>query len=238
MRNRRQFLRDVLLWSAGFGLQVPVFDVTAGFARDANPELAVVTGKAYDQLVQKGLEILGGAGAFVTTGDIVVIKPNIGWDRTVEQGANTHPLVVLTLIELVLDAGAAQVKIFDHTCNEKRRCYVNSGIQQAVETFGDRRVRLEHIDARKFTPVDIVNGKSLTRWEIYRDVLDADVYVNVPVAKHHGLSRLSLGLKNSMGGDRRTPGQSAFQPGPETGRPGHRSAAHPDSDRRYPHAGA
>jgi uncharacterized protein (DUF362 family) len=197
--NRRRFLRDVLLWSAGIGIQVPVLDLSTVCAQVIRPDLAVVTGKSYSVLVEKAVEAIGGIGSLLKTGDSVVIKPNIGWDRNPEQGANTHPEIVRTLIKLVLDAGAAKVKIFDHTCNEKRRCYVNSGIQSVVADLGDSRVRLEHIDDRKFVPVDIRKGKSLTRWEIYKDALDADVYINVPVAKHHGLSRLTLGLKNSMG---------------------------------------
>lgn len=199
MRNRRQFLLEVLAWSAGLGLPVPVWDATSAFAMEGTPEVAVVTGKAYDMLATKALEALGWPGSFIKKGDKVVIKPNIGWDRTVAQGANSHPLVVVQLAKLALDAGADEVKIFDHTCNEKRRCYVNSGIQDGVAAIGDKRVRLEHIDQRKFVPLDIKNGKSLTQWEIYRDALEADVYINVPVAKHHGLSRLTLGLKNAMG---------------------------------------
>lgn len=197
--DRRQFLRDVLLWSAGIGMQVPLLDITNAFAVQGEPDLAAVTGTSYDLLVRKAIETLGGKERFVKSGDVVVIKPNIGWDRKPEQAANTHPIIVRTLVEMALDAGAAKIKIFDHTCNEKRRCYVNSGIQKTLEALGDKRVRLEHIDERKFVPVDIKKGKSLRRWEIYRDALDADAYINVPVAKHHGLSRLTLGLKNSMG---------------------------------------
>jgi len=199
MRNRRQFLLEALAWSAGLGLPIPIWDATSTFAAESSPEVAVVTGKDYGMLVTKALETLGGPQAFVKKGDKVVIKPNIGWDRTIAQGANSHPAVVVQLAKMALEAGADEVKIFDHTCNEKRRCYVNSGIQDAIDTMGDKRVRLEHIDQRKFIPVDIKNGKSLTEWEIYRDALKADVYINVPVAKHHGLSRLTLGLKNAMG---------------------------------------
>ncbi|SHO47849.1 DUF362 domain-containing protein [Desulfopila aestuarii] len=199
MKNRRQFLLEAMAWSAGLGLPVPLWDATSAFAIENTPKLVVVTGKSYDILVTKALETLGWPGAFIKNGDKVVIKPNIGWDRNVAQGANSHPIVVVQLAKLALDAGAGEVKIFDHTCNEKRRCYVNSGIQDGVAAIGDKRVRLLHIDQRKFVPVDIKNGKSLSQWEIYRDALEADVYINVPVAKHHGLSRLTLGLKNAMG---------------------------------------
>jgi uncharacterized protein (DUF362 family) len=159
----------------------------------------VATGGDYRQAVRRAVEAVGGMASFVKAGARVVIKPNIGWDRTPEQGANSHPLVVRAVAELALEAGAAAVRVFDHTCNEKRRCYSSSGIIAALEDIGDRRVGWEYIDERKFVPVDIRDGKSLRRWEVYKEALTADCYINVPVAKHHGLSRLSLGLKNVMG---------------------------------------
>ena len=163
------------------------------------PLLGVASGGDYRQVVRRAVEAVGGIAQFVKSGERVVIKPNIGWDRSPEQGANTHPLVVRALAELALEAGAGAVRVFDHTCNEKRRCYSNSGIISELEKIGDSRVRWEYIDERKFVPVDIRDGKSLKRWEIYQEALTADCYINVPVAKHHGLSRLSLGLKNVMG---------------------------------------
>lgn len=197
--NRRRFLQDALRWTAGIAMPIPVIDITRAIAAPAPPKLAKITGSDYRKAVAAAVDALGTMQSLVSAGDTVVIKPNIGWDRSIAQGANTHPAVVVALIEQALDAGAARVNIFDYTCNEKRRCYTNSGIQEAIDTFGDKRVRLTHIDSRKFIPVDIKKGKSLTRWEIYRDALDADAYINVPVAKHHGLSGLTLGLKNSMG---------------------------------------
>jgi len=197
--DRRQFIREVLLWTAGLGLGIPCLKIGSLHAAPSPTVLGVVQGKDYRLLVAKAVELAGGIGEFVKAGDTVVIKPNMGWDRTPEQGANTHPLVVRTLAELALDAGAVKVQVFDNTCNEQRRCYSNSGIIDELEKVGDRRIRWEHIDPRKFVPVDIDRGKSLKRWDIYQDALVADCYINVPVAKHHGLSRLSLGLKNSMG---------------------------------------
>jgi uncharacterized protein (DUF362 family) len=153
----------------------------------------------YSALVSRVLSPLGGLGAFVKKGDRVVIKPNIGWDRTPEQAANTHPLVVRSLVKMALEAGAAQVLVFDNPCNEERRCYVNSGIKAAVESLGDRRASCPFLDRRRFVPVRIAKGKSVSEWEYYRDALEADCYINVPVAKHHSSAGLSLGLKNVMG---------------------------------------
>lgn len=197
--NRRTFLKNGLALTAGAGLPIPLLDITNSFAAAGSPDVFVATGRPYDKLVFEVLEAAGGMENLVKRGDTVVIKPNIGWDRTPEQAANTHPLVIKTLAQYALDVGASQVKIFDRTCNEKRRCYVNSGMEEAIKKLGDRRVRLEHIDRRKFVKLDIKRGRSLKRWEIYRDALEADCYINVPVAKDHGLSGLTLGLKNSMG---------------------------------------
>jgi uncharacterized protein (DUF362 family) len=181
-------------------LSVPRFSIPEVQASSAQAaEIAIVSGQEYDAIVREALQLLGGMERFVQPGNTVVVKPNIGWDRSPEQAANTHPQVVKTLVELVLEAGASKVRIFDHTCNEKRRCYNNSGIADAISAIKDKKVRLEHIDKRKFVPIEISKGRSLTQWDIYKDAVTADCYINVPVAKHHGLSRLSLGLKNSMG---------------------------------------
>ncbi len=197
--DRRKFVKDVALWTTGMSLGVPCFKITPLEAALSAPVLGVAKGKDYRLLVNKAVELVGGIGAYVKKGDVVVVKPNMGWDRSPEQAANTHPLVVRALVELALDAGAAKVQVFDNTCNDQRRCYANSGVIAELEKIGDPKVVWEHIDKRKFVPVDIEKGKSLKRWEIYKDAIAADCYINVPVAKHHGLSRLSLGLKNSMG---------------------------------------
>ena len=199
--DRRDFLKQVMLWSAGISTAIPSFRIGSELlaAEKASPLLSHVTGKNYHELVARVLEPLGGIGKFVKTGDNVVIKPNMAWDRSPDQAANTHPLVVKALVEQSLDAGAKKIMVFDRTCNEERRCYVNSGIQEALKTVRDNRLKFYHPDSRKFVPVNIERGKAVRKLEIYKDALEADTYINVPVAKHHSLSRLTLGLKNSMG---------------------------------------
>jgi len=199
--DRRTFLKQVSLWSAGLLASPPLFRITPEvFAKEtAKSKLVVGTGKDYMALVSAVLAPLGGIASFVKNDSRVVVKPNIAWDRRPDQAATTHPLVVRALVEMSLDAGASEVMIFDHTCNEERRCYKNSGIQPEMESIKDRRVKCVHIDERKFVSVRIDNGKSIKEWEFYRDALEADCYINVPIAKHHGLSRLTLGLKNTMG---------------------------------------
>lgn len=202
--SRRRFLKQILWFIAGFSLPAPLLKISdanavSGAASGVKPDIARVTGNDYSALVRQTIDLLGGMKQFVGPGQRVVVKPNIGWDRSPEQAANTHPVVVRTLVEMACEAGAKEVKVFDYTCNEKRRCYNNSGIKDAIAAIGDKRAKLVHIDHRKFKKTKIDGAKALKEWDIYNEALAADSYINVPVAKHHGLSRLTLGLKNTMG---------------------------------------
>jgi uncharacterized protein (DUF362 family) len=166
--------------------------------------VAVGSGPNAAENVRRAIAALGGIKAFVSRGDVVVLKPNIGWDRSPEQAANTDPDLVVALAEMCLSAGAKEVRVFDRTCNEPRRCYASSGIQAAVERFGKRHgaadaVRIYHVEDRKFRRTSIPGALTLKEWDLYRDALEADKIINVPVAKHHSLATVTLGLKNMMG---------------------------------------
>lgn len=205
--NRRRFLKDASYWSVSclMVLHWPCSSLATAAQAKMTPgsvnfsSVGIGKGKEYPRLVRQVVALVGGMSAFVKPGARVVIKPNIAFDRPPEMGATTHPLVVRTLAELALEAGASQVRIFDRTCNEARRCYQNSGILPVIKAMDNRKVRCEYIDRRKFIEVPIPQGKVLKGWDIYRDALEADCYINVPVAKQHGLAGLSLGLKNNMG---------------------------------------
>jgi uncharacterized protein (DUF362 family) len=158
--------------------------------------VAIADDRDYAQATVKAINALGGMRRFVRPGNVVVVKPNIGWDRTPEQAANTHPLVVRAVVTEALRAGARKVKVFDRSCNDPRRCYVTSGIAAALR--GMKNVELKQIENERFRPVRL-NGRTLRDWELYDEALSADVFINVPVAKHHGLTGLTLGLKNVMG---------------------------------------
>jgi uncharacterized protein (DUF362 family) len=158
--------------------------------------VAVAEGTDFAATTRKAINVLGGMKRFVKAGDVVVVKPNMGWDRSSELAANTHPQVVRAVVEECLAAGAKKVKVFDNTCNDSRRCYVNSGIEGALK--GMKNVECKQIEPERFKKVTL-NGQFLKEWELYDEALSANVYINVPVAKHHGLSKLTLGLKNVMG---------------------------------------
>ena len=199
--NRRRFLREVAVWSAAAGVATPWFRVLPQAAPGvaASPTLAVGKGTDYEGLVAKVLEPLGGLEPFFKKGARVVVKPNIAWDRTPEQAANTHPLLVKAMVKLCLAAGAGKVMVFDRPCNDCRRTYAASGIQAAVQSLNDSRATCTYVDDRKFVPVKIRKGKAVTEWEFYQDALEADCYINMPIAKHHGLAKLTIGVKNIMG---------------------------------------
>ena len=197
--DRRQFIRQAFLSAVALG-SVPLFDLLT-FPAFAAPLPPVVkrTGPNIPELLDRTLAPLGGMQNFIRPGDKVVVKPNIGWDRTVEQGANTHPELVRAVIEHCLAAGAAEVRVFDNTCNDPRRCYVHSGIQEAVETLKSSKARIEHMDRRAYREVAISKGQDLSSWSFYAPAIEADKFINLPVAKTHSIATLTLGMKNIMG---------------------------------------
>lgn len=202
--DRREFLKQVAAWSAGAALVTPVFSIDSWLAAAQEAPkvpstLVVARGKDYAAIVAAAIEKLGGMGQFVKPGNKVVIKPNIGWDRKPEHAANTHPDVIQSLAKLASAQQPKQVQVFDVTCNEARRCYTNSGILAAIESLKDPLVTCPFCDSRKFVPVQIEHGKAINQWDLYRDAVEADCYINAPIAKHHGLTKLTLGFKNIMG---------------------------------------
>jgi uncharacterized protein (DUF362 family) len=195
--ERRTFIR-ALVGGACLGTGLAGWPRLVGAAAAATPQLAAVKG-APGPAARRAVELLGGMSAFVRPGQRVVVKPNIGWDRTPEQAANTHPEVVVAVVRMCLEAGAGEVRVFDRSCNDPRLCYRRSGIEEAVAGIGDRRVQVFQPDERRYVPVAIPRGKLITSWDLYEDAVRADVFINVPVAKHHGLTRLTMSLKNVMG---------------------------------------
>ncbi len=146
-------------------------------------------------LVQKALENLGGIRRFVGRQDVVVIKPNIAWDRTPEQAANTNPELVGEVVRQCWSAGARRVVVTDVSCNEPRRCFQRSGIQAAARAEGAEVILP---DPERFREVDM-GGVALKSWPVFTPFLEADKLINLPIAKHHELTGATLGMKNWYG---------------------------------------
>jgi uncharacterized protein (DUF362 family) len=195
--DRRQFFRT----SVSTGLLLSTHSLWS----DATPSgsvISVVRNGSAGEMVRRAVDALGGMSKYVKKGQAVLIKPNIGWDRTPEQAANSNPEAVAEVVKMCFEAGADQVRIVDRTCNEAQRCYTRSGIEKAATAAG---AQVRHIVDSRFKEVSIPQGKLIQSWPLYRDVLEADVIINMPIAKHHSISRVTLGFKNMMGmmgGDR------------------------------------
>ncbi len=145
-----------------------------------------------------------GVRTFVKDGDVVVVKPNIGWARVPEMGATVDPAIVATVVGLCLEAGAAKVKVFDNSVGTDAKCYQFSGIEAAARQAGADVFLCARHRFRKVA-FDDPRCKRLTEWPIYDDVLTADVLINVAIAKTHNLCYVTLCMKNLMGtqgGDR------------------------------------
>jgi uncharacterized protein (DUF362 family) len=165
------------------------------------PQITVIQGAEPRALVQKALENLGGIRRFVSRQDVVVIKPNIAWDRTPDQAATTNPDVVAEMVRQCWQAGAKRVVVTDVSCNEPRRCFLRSGIQAAARAEGAEVILP---DPELFQEVDI-GGVVLKSWPIFKPFLEADKVFNLPIAKHHSLMGVTLGMKNwygILGGER------------------------------------
>jgi uncharacterized protein (DUF362 family) len=148
--------------------------------------------------VRGAITALGGMERFVPKGANVIVKPNICVDyRTYEYAATTNPWVVGTLVKMALEAGAGSVRVMDYPFGgTAAAAYAKSGIGQQVEAAGGQMVVMS---SRKFVSTAIPGGKWLKGTEVYDEILKADVLINVPIAKRHGSSVMTAGMKNLMG---------------------------------------
>jgi uncharacterized protein (DUF362 family) len=159
------------------------------------PEMTIIRGGDPRALVRAAFQQLGGVERFIARGDSVVIKPNISWDRTPEQAANTNPEVVAEVVRLCREAGASEVMVSDVSINEPRRSFERSGIAAAARATGADVILPEE---RLFREVDL-HGTVLNSWPVLEPFLEAGKVINIAVAKHHSLTGASLGMKNLYG---------------------------------------
>ena len=194
---RRDFLKGAALTVLGAGL-LSRLPLGAAAKEGEVFDLAAVKGKSPGDMFDLAIAALGGMGAFVRKGQSVMIKPNIGWNTTPAEGADTNPELVGRIVKRALEAGAAKVTVFDHTCDRNwTGCYSRSGIREAVEKAGG--VMVTGNDGSAYREVEIKGAVSMKKALVHPALLDADVVINVPVLKSHGGAVMTCAMKNYMG---------------------------------------
>ncbi len=195
--ERRKFLKCAAITGCGLLFEGGLNTLLSAQKVSEKTDLVVArgVGKSPASITKAAIDAMGGIKKFISRGDVVVIKPNMSWDRLPEQAANTNPEVVATVVKLCFEAGAKKVKLFDRSVSDPRRCYKQSGIADAVSATG---AELIYIDERRFRDISI-KGQVLKSWPLYQDLFEADKIINIPIAKHHGLARLTMAMKNWMG---------------------------------------
>ncbi len=198
--KRRDFLRKSVSAGlvAGAAYSVGGYDkLWAAGVPQAFPDLVAIKGGEPDSMFDKGMSALGGMTNFVKRGQIVVIKPNMAWDRTPEMGANTNPVLVKRIVEHCLKAGAKRVYVFDNSTHNRVKAYKNSGIEKAAKSAG---ATLVPGDAESYyQEVSVPGGISLKTTKVHELLFESDVFINVPVLKHHSSTKMTCSLKNLMG---------------------------------------
>ncbi|SFL55209.1 Tat (twin-arginine translocation) pathway signal sequence [Porphyromonadaceae bacterium KH3CP3RA] len=201
--DRRNFLRAVALTGAALTTvkETDAMSILTQSFETANAakkyDLVAVMGGEPEAMFRKAIAEMGGISNFISKGDKVCVKPNIGWDQPVEMAANTNPKLVEEIIKQCFDAGAAEVTVFDHTCDDWRKSYANSGIEEAAKKAGAKVVPAHQESYYK--TVSLPKGKSLKTTKIHQAIVDCDKWINVPVLKNHGGAQLTISMKNYMG---------------------------------------
>ncbi|MDF9832763.1 uncharacterized protein (DUF362 family) [Ereboglobus sp. PH5-5] len=199
MNTRRDFIKKGLVAGATAAALPTLGNLVAADAPASGgvPDLITVKGEDRVAMLDRALEAFGGIGAFVKKGQKVVIKPNIGWDKPPELCANTHPDIVARLVTLCLGAGASEVSVFDNTCDQWDKSYKTSGIADAARAAGARVLPAN--DDSYYRDVEIPGGVSIKKVKVHTAILDSDVFINVPVLKHHSGATMTACMKNLMG---------------------------------------
>ncbi len=199
--DRRNFLKAVAITGAAVTITtsgtMEVVAQTLNNKKKRPVNLVAVMGGEPDAMFRRGIVELGGIKKFVKPGYRVTVKPNIGWDKTPELAGNTNPRLVAEIVRQCFHAGAKEVIVFDHTCDDWRKCYKNSGIEDAARAAGATIVPAH--EESYYRTISLPHGKNLKSAQIHKAILDSDVWINVPVLKNHGGANLTMSMKNHMG---------------------------------------
>jgi uncharacterized protein (DUF362 family) len=207
--SRREFIAKLAAATVLFGLagRVSLLEAGSGVAQAADlPDVAVGKGTKNDSasaILQTTLDGLGGIGRFVKPGQTVAIKPNATWAYPPHTASSTDPDLLRALIQMVQDAGAKRIIVMDHCAidpgtEESLRV---SGIGAVVDSMGVEQVFPDrwHAPQETYTQIDLPSGKKYQSIGVIKAAVEADVRINMAVAKSHNVTKLTLSLKHMMG---------------------------------------
>lgn len=189
--KRRSFLKGTAAVTA-----LPAVNLTALAEEAPSAKVIVVHGKDIAKMIEAGIAMLGGWGAFIKPGMKVAIKPNVAWNSTPEQGGNTHPDIVRTCVLGAQAQGAARIDLPENTCHDEKSTFTTSGVEAALK---GTKARLYRPDKKDYQEVEIPKGQIVKRANVPKDILGCDCLINIPVAKHHSGATLTLSMKNWLG---------------------------------------
>jgi uncharacterized protein (DUF362 family) len=197
--DRRKFIKSAAaaVAVAAAAVKLPKAVFAQNVSQSLPPDVVGIRNGDPVAMFRKGIDALGGMQAFVKPGQKVIIKPNASFDSAPERAANTNPELVAEITRQAKAAGASEVGVFDHTLNEWRASYKNSGIQDAVERAGGKMLPAN--DEKFYESMKRPQAKRLKESALFKPMLSADVFINVPILKNHGGAKMSCAIKNLMG---------------------------------------
>jgi uncharacterized protein (DUF362 family) len=175
------------------GLQLPSYAIEPSRAL---PSLAIAHGTDHEKTVRAALGALGGMSRFIRKGDVVMLKPNVAFDRPPALAATTHPETLRAVARLVLEAGASKVIVADNPINSPTGCFLKSGLRQVAS---DLNLDLLYPEAGAFSPLQLT-GEVLQRWTFFHEPFKkANKVIGVAPCKDHNLCHSSMTMKNWYG---------------------------------------
>ncbi len=200
--NRRDFFKKVFSLMAVAGISSisksnPLLAAEKDSGSKKFPDLIAVKNGTPEKMFNEGIKAFGGMKNFIRKGQTVVVKPNIAWTANPEGAADTNPALVKRIIEHCFDAGASRVYLFDHTCDDCFITYRVSGIEKAAK---EANATVVHANKESYyQEVRVPGAHTLKNVKVHELILESDVFINVPILKHHGSTRMTCALKNLMG---------------------------------------
>ena len=151
------------------------------------------------QRIEQAINMLGGIRKFVKPGDKVLIKPNVVSPLPPEKAATTHPSVVKAIIEIVKEV-TPNIWVGDCSAGDTAGITEQAfKVSRIMNVIDEEKVEFRNLQEEPFMPVELKHFTVVERTDFAKAALEADVIINVPKLKTHGITFLTGALKNLFG---------------------------------------